>query len=242
MSQQINLYEARLRPRHEVVTARNVGVCTLIVIALVTAFGVWAQLDARRKTESAGVVQKQLAAEQEKLGELAKVMAERKVSSALISERDGLKAVLAQRQEIMAILDSGRLGNTTGFSGVMTGFARQTPLDLWLTGFSVTLGGEAIEIHGRSLDPAKLPVYVQSLSSEPVFRGRRFAALDMRDVDPESPTANQTGSPATNPPAPKAADNGAQPVPTGKLPHFVEFVLRSDNVVASDMAHEGTAP
>jgi hypothetical protein len=95
-------------------------------------------------------------------------------------------------REVIEVLDSGMLGNTDGFSGLMTGFARQSQTDLWLTGFRVTGNGE-IEIQGRLLDPAKLPVYVQRLSSEPVFQGRHFAALEMRGVDPEEQVPEQAG-------------------------------------------------
>ena len=236
MSQQINLYEDRLRPRHELATARNLAVCASVVLVLVTALAWWTNSDAKRKTEAAASVQKQLAEEQKNLADLAKVMAERKVSPALVSERDSLKAVLAQRQEVMTVLDSGQLGNTAGFSAVMTGFARQTLTDLWLTGFTVTMGGEGIEIHGRLFDPAKLPAYVQSLSDEPVFQGRRFAALEMRDVEPEDQKANQPVVAKT------VADNGVLPLVPVKLPRFVEFVLRSENGASTDTMRAGVKP
>ena len=236
MSQQINLYEDRLRPRHELATARNLAVCASVVVVLVTALAWWTNSDAKRKTEAAASVQKQLAEEQKNLADLAKLMAERKVSPALVSERDSLKAVLAQRQEVMTVLDSGQLGNTAGFSAVMTGFARQTLTDLWLTGFTVTMGGEGIEIHGRLFDPAKLPAYVQSLSAEPVFQGRRFAALEMRDVEPDDPPA------AVLPVGKVGADTGATQALPLKLPRFVEFVLRSENMPATDPAGKGAKP
>ena len=236
MSQQINLYEDRLRPRHELATARNLTVCTALVFVAVAALALWTSSDAKRKTEAATSVQKQLAEEQKSLADLAKVMADRKVSPALVSERDSLKVVLAQRQEVMTVLDSGQLGNTAGFSAVMTGFARQTLTDLWLTGFTVTMGGEGIEIHGRLFDPAKLPAYVQSLSAEPVFQGRRFAALEMRDVEP-------VDQPVAVPPAGKVgADNGATQALPLKLPRFVEFVLRSENMPATDSVGKGAKP
>lgn len=236
MSQQINLYEDRLRPRHELATARNLTVCTAFVLVLVAALAWWTNFDAKRKTVVAASVQTQLAEEQKKLTELAKVMAERKVSPALVSERDSLKAVLAQRQEVMTVLDSGQLGNTAGFSAVMTGFARQTLTDLWLTGFSVRMGGEGIEIHGRLFDPAKLPAYVKSLSAEPVFQGRRFAALEMRDVEPDE-------QPVAVPPVGKVGtDNGAVQAQPLKQPRFVEFILRSENMLATDSSGKGAKP
>jgi len=236
MSQQINLYEDRLRPRHELATGRNLGALALVVLVLMTALSIWTHVEAKRKTEAAASIQKELASAQEKMTELGKTLAVRKVSPALVSESESIKAVLAQRQEIMTVLESGKLGTTSGFSALMTGFARQTTSDLWLTGFTVTIGGEEIEIHGRLFDPAKLPAYVRGLSSEPVFQGRRFAALEMKDVEPDDLQA-------TSPAAGKAAvENGSQQLVPVKLPRFVEFVLRSENATATDVAKVGAKP
>lgn len=128
--------------------------------------------------------------------------------------RKKVQALLAARQEVMDVLDSGKAGSSSGFSGFMVGFARQIQADLWLTGFSISAGGEEIEIRGRLLDPAKLPGYVQRLSGEPVFHGRRFAALDMHSVEPVTPV-------------PEVAGAAAPPLREAVMPRFVEFVLRS---------------
>lgn len=220
MSQQINLYEERLRPRRELATGRNLGVLSLIVLLVMAGLSLWMQFDARHKAAAAATVQQQLTVAQQKLTELNKAMAERKVSPALMNEIETAKSLLAQRQEITNLLESGRLGNTVGFSSLMTGFARQSTPDLWLTGFTISMGGEEIEIRGRVLDPVQLPAYVHGLSSEAVFQGRRFAALDVRDVDPNE------AKPGTSLVANGSGTNAVAPA---QLPRHSEFVLRSEN-------------
>lgn len=233
MSQQINLYEARLRPRHELATGRNVGVVALVLVLLMTALAVWTGRAAASRESETAALQKQLVGAQESLAATVKALAERKVSPALAAELEQAKAQLAARQEVAAVLDSGRFGNTSGFAAVMTGFARQTRADLWLTGFRVTMGGDEIEIRGRALDPATLPLYMQSLSGEPVFQGRRFAALEMQDVEPEEvPRDDPMGAAPSS-----AADVEAAPVL--RLPRFVEFVLRSENVGTPTASRRG---
>ncbi len=221
MSQQINLYEVRLRPRHELPTSRNVGLAALVLLLLMTVLALWTRDDAERKSQAAAVSAKQLVEQQEKLVALSKTLAQRRVSPALLAEQESARAMLSIRQEVVAILDSGSLGNTSGFSALMSGFARQSQSDLWLTGFQVSKGGEEIEIRGRLLDPARLPAYVLHLSREPVFRGRRFAALEMRGVDPEEPKAGQPSAPG--------------------LPRYVEFSLRSENAGGLDAAAQAGA-
>ena len=222
MSQQINLYDARLRPQHELATARNLGICALVLLAVMTAFSLRVGFEAKQQTQLASVSQKQMVETQEKLASLSKMVAQREVSPTLKSELDIAKTMLSARTEALEVLESGKIGNTSGFSAFMSGFARQTQAGLWLTGFSVSAGGEEIEIRGRLLDPAKLPGYVQHLSAEPVFQGRRFAALEMRGVDPDEQKPDQPG-------VPKAAGTVSSPA-TVKMPRFAEFALRSDNL------------
>jgi hypothetical protein len=74
---------------------------------------------------------------------------------------------------------------------------------------------------------------VQRLSSEPVFKGRRFAALEMRDVEPEEQKPDSAG-------AVKAGTPGTQILPTPRLPRYVEFALRSENGGGTEAAlHAG---
>lgn len=226
MNQQINLYETRLRPRHELTTGRNLGICVLVLLVLTTTLSLWVRSEANRKSAAALASQQQLTEEQERLKALSKLFAQRQVSPALIAERESTKAILAASREVIEVLNSGKLGNTDGFSGFMTGFARQSQTGLWLTGFRVTGNGE-IEIQGRLLDPAKLPVYVQRLRSEPVFQGRHFAALEMRGMDPEEQAPEQAGETRLSE---KSLSAEVQSRPVSKLPRFVEFILRSANV------------
>lgn len=218
MSQQINLYEARLRPSHDPATWRNLGIASLVLLLAMTTLSLWAGAEARRQVEMADAAQRQVADAQLRLADLGKAIAQRRVSPALMAEVEGTKSLLADRQEVLGVLGSGELGNTSGFSAVMTGFARQTQAGLWLTGFVLGAGGENVEIRGRLLDAAGLPAYVERLSTEPVFQGWRFAALEMRAGNPET-RAEPAGQPAFAAPEPHTEL---------LLPRFVEFVLRSE--------------
>jgi hypothetical protein len=227
MTQQINLYEERLRPSTSLVTGRNLGLATLAVSSVIAVQAVFVGIEANKKIEAAAAVNKQLQAEQETLSALTQRAAQRQISPELISELDNAKAMLAGRSEVIAVLDAGKLGNSSGFSVFMSGFARQASVDLWLTGFEVADGGDEIEIRGRLLDPAKLPLYVQRLGSEPIFRGRSFAALEMRSVEPVASTPD-ADAPATPRPGQKSTAGVAE----SRLPRFVEFVLRSQSAVS----------
>ena len=220
MSQQINLYEERLRPRVELATARNVAIIFLVVLAATIALAAWTAFDARRKVAAAAQSQQTLLAMQEQLKAAAQKAAERKVSSGLQNELSAAKAKLQAGQEVIGALEHGRLAESGQFSDFMQGFAKQAQSDLWLTGFRIKDGGQEIEIRGRTLDAARVPAYVQRLDAIPVFQGRRFAALDMRGV--EEPADSAVAAPSQ----PDGKEVAVKP----KLPPYVEFALRSEHI------------
>lgn len=220
MSQQINLYEERLRPRIELATARNVAIIFLVVLAATIALAAWSAFDAKRKVATAAQSQQTLLAMQEQLKAAAQKAAERKVSPGLQNELSAAKAKLQAGQEVIGALEHGRLAESGQFSDFMQGFATQTQSDLWLTGFRITDGGLEIEIRGRTLDAARVPAYVQRLDAIPVFQGRRFAALDMRGVD----------EPVDSAVAASSQPDGKEVAVKPKLPPYVEFALRSEHI------------
>ncbi len=221
MSQQINLYEPRLRPVEGWATARALAPVVLFVLAAATLAAIGGGLLARRAEEAAGAVQREQAQLQERLAALGKEIADHAPAPALAADVDRARATLADRQAVMAQIDSGALGNTTGYSSFVAGFARQAQPNLWLTGFGIAAGGNEIEIRGRLLDPTRLPAYVQRLNGEPAFQGRRFAALDLRRVDPDNAGASppvDDESPAIGP------------------ARYSEFVLRTERSAAPTTA------
>ena len=230
MSQQINLYEARLRPRLELATGRNVGIAALVLLVAVAGWSLWERGEADRRSAAAEASLKEVVAAQEKMKALTQTMAERKVSPELANEVESAKSMVAAREDVIKVLDSGALGRTAGFSSFMVGFAQQARSDLWLTGFRIAAGGDEIEIHGRMLDPARLRVYVQRLTAVPVFQGRSFAGLGMRRVRPGQVSAAPTAAASGGRGGGQQIADGDQAQQQRPFVAFVEFLLRSESV------------
>ena len=55
---------------------------------------------------------------------------------------------------------------------------------MWLTAFSVSADAAALELQGRMTDPHRLPDYLRHLNSEPLFKGRTFAQMSLKAVEP----------------------------------------------------------
>ena len=213
MSCEINLYEARLRPRHELASGKNLAATSLLLLALMGGWVWLVSSEEKQRSAEAAAGARRVAEANEALSNLTKALSTRQVPPALTAELDETKARLAAGpQDLQAGV---AVDHAEGFSGFMTGFSRLARKDLWLTGFHISKGGEEIEIRGRLFDPGHLPAYVQQLNSVPVFQGRRFAALDLKKVMPEK-----------SPEPPPSTGEEAAPV-AAPPPPFVEFVLRS---------------
>lgn len=92
------------------------------------------------------------------------------------------------------------------YSGYLKALSRQSQGSLWITGLTVQPNGLDVELRGRMTDPRHLPVYLEHLASEQLFRGRRFAQMEIKSLAASEQTAYATLSEFTL----RARANGAQ--------------------------------
>jgi len=95
------------------------------------------------------------------------------------------------KQRIIEKLASMPNETNSGFSTLLQALAQKPVSGMWFTGITLADGGADVALKGESRAADLLPQYLQQLSAEPVFSGRRFSVLRMqRQVDEqrESPT------------------------------------------------------
>jgi hypothetical protein len=191
MSHQINLFNPGLRKTALVLPARQMLMGWGAVAALMLAFYGWQLFQGNRLAgadrETAGRVQT-LQAELARLG--AEVSA-RRPSSALQAQQQRKLELLAAREDVMQVLQSGAIGNTEGHAAYLRAFARQWLDGLWLTGLTVAGAGKDIVVEGRTLKPELVPDYLTRLGREPVLKGHSFNRLQMRRPPPEVQAAGK---------------------------------------------------
>jgi hypothetical protein len=113
---------------------------------------------------------------------------------------------IKMREDIVALLSSGALGETGGVSPYLRALARQNLNGLWLTGFE--LAGKDMILSGRALRAELVPEYLRRLAREDVMRGRQFAMLSMQE--PRAEAGDKGKAQVESPPA-----------------HYIEFSQRS---------------
>lgn len=145
------------------------GIVVLCLTA--TSAATWFVLaDAERRAGEAGTLAAERAAEVE---ELEDRLATREPSRALLAERERLleeRRILEAFEEHLADLEGEQL---EGFSALLEGLGRQQLDGLWLRRIELEADG-AVALTGSALEGALIPRYLDGLSEEAPFVGRRF--------------------------------------------------------------------
>jgi hypothetical protein len=223
VSQQINLFNPIFRKRgfsYASATAMLYGIGIAIAIAALVA--VFEELRLREIRNQAQAIDQAYKDASARLGKLNLEQAARRPNAQLEAEAGRLETELKSRQEVMAALKAGVVGDTSGFSKYMRAFSRQSISGLWLTAFDIARAGDNLAIQGRTLSPDLVASYLRQLNQEPALQGRRFAALRISRPPPDA-TAQPTAAPQT-----QAQD--AKQQPAGKerkvpSPRYLEFSI-----------------
>lgn len=192
MTREINLYNPALAPKVELFSGRALLGALAAVLGLSLAAWLAVGIQAARAARHENAQAAQLAQLQAEVTRLAQQSAKRKPDPALQDEVARSEALLAERNQVLATLDSGTLGDTAGVSEYFRAFARRTVNGVWLTGFRVAGAGSDIVIQGRTLDAALVPGFLARLREEDVLRGHSFESLTVYQPG----AAGEQGKPA----------------------------------------------
>lgn len=210
MAQQINLYNPIFLQEKKHFSAVTMLQALGLLLAGVLVFYGYAINESRTLARAASDTQRQLQTQAEQVTRMTLEFSPEGRSKLLGEEMARATARLKQREELLAVLRTGGLGNTEGFARYLSAFSRQTTPGVWLTGF--TIGGDEAELQlkGRVLHPDLVPAYIRVLNREEVMRGRRVAEMRLTAREerlpegtsaPGAPPSSVT-PPATPPPAP----------------------------------------
>lgn len=180
MSQQINLYNPLFEPRREWMSFDVAATTVLILLGLFVVGGIAASWHHGVLVRQDQAVSQRLTQAREEMTRFASQLSSRQKDPKLLAELDRTLADLRSRDEVVAVLQGGVLGNTTGYSEYLRAFARQSIDGLWLTGFSISGAGHHVVIEGRALRADLVPDYLQRLNREQILQGSTFAEMQMQ--------------------------------------------------------------
>lgn len=214
MSQNINLFNPAFRKQRRVVTLGAAVQLLCITLVVLGGYHYTLQQQVNGLTEELRSADSLLKSQRGYVDRL-KGKAAVKPEAQLESDIARLEAELKVARDSMAALKGGGFGNQQGFAEYLRAFSRQSLNGLWLTGFTISGGGE-LEIRGRVLSPDLVPSYIQRLNREQVLAGRSFARLEMN-----------------RPPEP-VADKGKDAKKAQPALRFLEFSMATSEVIKTE--------
>lgn len=208
MSQNINLYDAGLRPSRAPLTLGLVAGVAAAVLVLCAAGGFVLGRDANALQARAQTLAERVKAQQDAVQALDKAIKNATPDARLLAQLEAARTGLERRRALLAALQAGGLGEDRGYASVLTALARQTMPGVWLVGIGVE--HRDIALRGRASSADLLPAYIGRLEQEQALRGRSFRALHIQRPTEGAPSGPQTVA---------ASPAGVAP------PAYVEFAL-----------------
>jgi hypothetical protein len=192
VSQQINLFNPVLLRQKKYFSATTMMQALALILLGSLLVALYASFRLSGLQSAADQSSARLVAAQ---AQQARAMAEfgvRQSNPLLADELKKTSSEVQALQQVFDILQTGEIGNTDGYSGYLTAFARQITDGLWLTGFAIHGAGNEIALQGRTLRPELVPAYISRLTREPVMHGKSFSTLVM-----QQPPAASAGAAAS---------------------------------------------
>ena len=176
MSQQINLFDARFRPQKPHFSAATMAL-TVLAVALLT-LGIRELYAYQNRSLEASLAQtdKRAAELREQAARFARELGDPGRSAAMADERARLEEQVRARRGLLTGIQGG-----AGFSPYLTALARQTMQGVWLTGMEI--GPNDLVLKGRVLQSELVPLYIERLNREPLFKGRVVSELRLAAKD-----------------------------------------------------------
>lgn len=203
MSQQINLFNPAFEKQKQVLSAATMAQGLLLILLAgigLNWYGARQLAVVQRAADASKATLDAREARRAKvIGDYPVRQKDPAIGQALL-QTEAERAALLEAQKILA---GGELGNTQGYSAYFRAFANGRVDGLWLTGANIVGAGSQIGLHGRALQAALIPAYINALGKEPVLKGKSFARLDIAASTPKTPAgATPTIAAAPAPAAP----------------------------------------
>lgn len=227
MKQNINLYDARFLKRRDWLSGRSVGLMLLLAFLAVVLGTIYARWALAEEEAHAQAVASQLLEARTSFADLTRSLTARKPDDKLAEQVELLQRELdLARQTKTLLANMSDHGGSLMVGEMMRVLTRVGADGLWLTGLAVSAGGKDLEIRGRMLDQSMLPGYLRRLEREPVFKGRSFAALELRGKQWLPPEEEKAAAKRSKPSDAKADSKQDR--------WYVEFALHTVEPVAED--------
>ncbi len=104
----------------------------------------------------------------------------KKEHNSLLENRIKQSKILRQNLlDVMSLISDTTSDSTQGFSRYFTAFAQQKTVGVWINQVSVDAKQNSISLFGSTTEAENVPIFLQNLHGESIFKGKVFTNLNM---------------------------------------------------------------
>ena len=193
MNQQVNLYHPIFRKEEKKFSAATMlqaGLIVLTGVALMYGYAAWRTIALRAQQQE---INAQYVAALARLNDVSAKLPMRRAGPRLEQEVRDLERRVEAIEVIRKVARRDLFKGSAGYSDTLLALARQSTPGLWITGLTLSSGGDSVVLAGRTQSPELVPGYLQRLASEPTLAGQQFEIFQMtRPVRTPGNTDKQT--------------------------------------------------
>ncbi len=182
MSQQINLLNTSLIRARDWLSLRNVAAIYAVIIVVMYWYyaSVQAQTEAlhQKRNESVAAfeaAQMELQAVSNQASHVSSTKEQELELQSLVQKKEMQGKLLSTFRHVQD--DAGH-----HVLDYMVGFASQPLKDVWITAFKLNAFEQNMSLTGRALQADLVPVFIERLGELPVFKGKLFSGLTLKEV------------------------------------------------------------
>ncbi len=183
LQQEVNLYLVKGASREGVLTAVQMAQITLLVALILCGVAGYAGVRAWLEGRQFQLLEQEKEAQQALVSDLRTRESGHKTDPSIVAQVKALEQEVGSKRELLDTLANPILGNTRGFSGLLRGLARGDVRSVWLRSIGIYDSGAQLSLMGNAIMPEAVPEFLEELSEQPAFAGRKFENFHLERVE-----------------------------------------------------------
>jgi len=189
MKQRVNLYQPLLYPVTERLSLQRLVSGWLLLVGILLSGWFWLQYQQQQLAEQLAVQQQQLDVQLQEVQLYQQALQQRQPAVELTKQYELLQHRVRQKQQLLGYLAQQQQQAGQLYSPVLAHLLQIDRRELWLTAFS--LQQQHSSFSGISLQPDKVPLWLEDLRRLDYFKGQRFSEVNMLQVPQQSAVSFQ---------------------------------------------------
>ncbi len=177
----INLLQSELLPERNFLTLQNIAIGWVLALIATVTLGVslfWQEEQLANEQKTLNTEKRQIAKTMESL---EAQLARHKVDSRLVAKRDQLKAIMTNKNALIAQLTDGKKTEVVGFAKAMTELANFHSRNISLE--RAVLNNQHISFSGVAKSPDAVPQWLSGFEKSSLLSGQHFNHFELIEND-----------------------------------------------------------